>query len=226
MIKIRKGRLQHMILKKHIIKLAVSLLAVSASVTISPVLNACAEESLTSVPMYRLYNPNSGEHFYTESEYEKGKLVVAGWRDEGTAWFAPEKSDTPVYRLYNPNAGDHHYTTSGAERDALKSAGWQYEGVGWYSDDNETVPVYRQYNPNARTGAHNFTTNKGENDFLVTKGWKAEGIAWYGTNCTHYWEPVYETAEVPAETETVWVVDSPAHEAYDEPEYITKTGWY
>lgn len=33
--------------------------------------------------VYRLYNPNSGEHFYTTSFYEQNTLKNVGWRDEG-----------------------------------------------------------------------------------------------------------------------------------------------
>ncbi|MDO4538959.1 MAG: hypothetical protein Q4B54_12415, partial [Coriobacteriales bacterium] len=85
-------------------------------------------------PMYRLYNPNGGEHFYTASTGEKANLVGLGWQDEGVGWTAPVNSTTPVHRLYNPNNGDHHYTTSTGERDLLIGLGWSYEGVGWYSD--------------------------------------------------------------------------------------------
>ena len=133
-----------------------------------------------TVDMYRIYNPNSGEHFYTANAAEKDNLVSLGWKYEGIGWKAPEKSDTPVYRLYNPNAGDHHYTTNKAERDNLISIGWKDEGIGWYSDDAKSVAIYRQYNPNAVSGAHNFTSSKGENDWLVSLGWKGEGIGWYG----------------------------------------------
>lgn len=136
--------------------------------------------SADPVPMYRMYNPNSGEHFYTKDASEKAILDRAGWRYEGIGWNAPAASDTPVYRLYNPNAGDHHYTISLDEVDMLKKAGWIYEGVGWSSDYKETTPVYRQYNPNAVSGAHNYTTNKAENDHLVQVGWRGEGTGWYG----------------------------------------------
>ena len=136
-----------------------------------------------SLSMYRLYNPNSGEHFYTSSTNERDALKKFGWKYEGIGWLAPVKSETPVYRLYNRFVGDHHYTTSKQERDVLiKKHGWTYEGVGWYSASKEYgVPLYRQYNPYAVTGAHNYTISKEENDILVAKyGWKAEGIAWYG----------------------------------------------
>ncbi len=131
--------------------------------------------------MHRLYNPNSGEHFYTGNDAERDHLVGLGWRSEGEGWVAPVKSTTPVFRLYNPNAGDHHYTMSRGERDYLVSVGWNYEGIGWYSSDTKAVTLYRQYNPNAKAGAHNYTTSGAERDHLVSVGWRDEGTAWYGT---------------------------------------------
>jgi hypothetical protein len=133
-------------------------------------------------PMLRVYNPNSGEHFYTQSIFEKDQLVKAGWNFEGISWNAPTKSKSPVYRLYNPNAGDHFYTLSSYERDSLVKVGWNDEGIGWYSDDEKSTPVYRAYNPNAVTGSHNYTTGAFEQEVLVKVGWRDEGIAWYGVN--------------------------------------------
>lgn len=129
------------------------------------------------IGMYRLYNPNSGEHFYTASIGERDFLKKVGWKYEGGAWTAPTNGED-VYRLYNPNAGDHHYTTSKAEKDKLVKVGWKYEGVGWKSGGSSKV--YRLYNPNAKgAGAHHYTLSKGEYDFLVKKGWKGEGVGWY-----------------------------------------------
>ncbi len=131
--------------------------------------------------MHRLYNPNSGEHFYTANEDEKNYLVSLGWRFEGIGWTAPACSGTPVYRLYNPNAGDHHYTTDASERDHLVSVGWRYEGIGWYSDDLGTTTLHRLYNPNATgAGAHHYTTNADEASYLKSIGWRYEGTAWFG----------------------------------------------
>lgn len=135
----------------------------------------------THTNMYRLYNPNSGEHFYTASLYEATSVAAAGWRWEGIGWVAPLKG-SPVYRLYNPNAGDHHYTMSAYERNYLIRVGWRNEGIGWYSDGKDQSIIYRQYNPNARAGAHNFTASKAENDHLGSVGWRREGAAWYATN--------------------------------------------
>ena len=139
-----------------------------------------ATPEVATTVMHRLYNPNSGEHFYTASEVERNHLVSVGWNYEGAGWTAPTQSNTPVYRLYNANAGDHHYTTSVIERDHLVSVGWNDEGVGWYSDDFQRVPLFRQYNPNAIAGSHNYTTSKEETDMLIGIGWHDEGIGWYG----------------------------------------------
>lgn len=132
-----------------------------------------------SSSMYRLYNPNSGEHFYTYAEAERDNLIRLGWKDEGEGWKSPRKSKTPVYRLYNPNSGDHHYTMNAAEKNMLVSLGWKDEGIGLYSDDAKGQPIYRQYNPNAQAGSHNYTLSKAENNLLVSLGWQEEGIAWY-----------------------------------------------
>ena len=129
--------------------------------------------------MFRLYNPYSGEHFYTASAYERDVLVGLGWQDEGVGWVAPAEG-APVYRLYNPYAGDHHYTVSAFERDHLVQLGWTDEGVGWCSAGESGVPVYRQYNPYASAGTHNYTTSEYEAMALVELGWLYEGIGWYG----------------------------------------------
>lgn len=130
--------------------------------------------------MYRAYNPNSGEHFYTADSEEFAQLKGLGWHDEGIGWIAPAISDVPVYRLYNPNAGDHHYTRNSVELDMLVDAGWNDEGVGWYSDSDEAMPVFREYNPNEPACNHNYTTSFAEHSELVALGWQSEGIGWFG----------------------------------------------
>lgn len=128
-------------------------------------------------PVYRLYNPNSGEHFYTMDYNELAALVRMGWNDEGMAWRS-QADGIPVYRLYNPNAGDHHYTTDEHEREFLMEQGWNDEGVSWNAaSTSPEKEVYRLYNPNAVTGTHHFTTNAKERDVLVSYGWNDEGKA-------------------------------------------------
>ncbi len=174
-----------------------------------------------SIEMHRLYNPHSGEHFYTGDTNEKNHLASIGWNYEGIGWIAPKLSDIPVYRLYNPNSGDHHYTLDANEKNYLASIGWNYEGIGWYSDEDQGVPLYRQYNPNAETGTHNYTTNKQENDFLVSIGWRAEGIGWYGLKDVQD-EPI----EVPHIHDWVAEYETVHHEEKGHNEqYVIKEAW-
>ena len=143
------------------------------------------ETAVETQKMYRLYNPNSGEHFYTANAGEKNHLANIGWIYEGVGWNAPKTSDYPVYRLYNGNGGEHHYTMNKAEKDMLVRAGWKYEGIGWYSadpKDSNSIPLLREYNPNAFANNHNYTTSKPEHNWLISLGWKDEGKAWYALN--------------------------------------------
>ena len=140
-------------------------------------------EKIPTTPMYRLYNPNTGEHFYTGSIEERDMLTAAGWNYEGIAWNAPIYTGAPVHRVFNPNSGDHHYTMSQEEVDMLVELGWQYEGVAWNSapvDHPESVAQFRLYNPNADIGSHHYTSSTEERDFLVSLGWIYEGIGWFG----------------------------------------------
>ena len=44
------------------------------------------QQDSTPVTMWRLYNPNSGEHFYTSNLGERDHIVSVGWRLEGVGW--------------------------------------------------------------------------------------------------------------------------------------------
>lgn len=131
--------------------------------------------SVPTTTMYRMYNANSGEHFYTASSYERDQLRAKGWNYEGIGWQAP-KSGTPVYRLYNKNNGEHFYTLNSYEKNSLVSKGWRYEGIGWYSATTQAISVFRLYNPHS--GWHHYTLNSYERDSLVKAGWRYEGVSW------------------------------------------------
>ncbi|MDR2977120.1 MAG: hypothetical protein LBV19_07455 [Streptococcaceae bacterium] len=138
--------------------------------------------------IYRLYNKNTGEHFYTSNAYELINLQKAGWTSEGIGWYAPLTGE-PVYRIYNPNAagGDHYYTTSKFEAEHNVSLGWKWDNDGkpaFYSGGE--VTNYVAYNPNAASGAHNYTSSLYEQNSLLNSGWIYGEKAWQaveaGTN--------------------------------------------
>ncbi|MCB2187322.1 MAG: VCBS repeat-containing protein [Deltaproteobacteria bacterium] len=99
-----------------------------------------AEQAPGTVALHRLYNPNSGRHYYTKSNAERDALVAAGWnfeRDEGylfTSADAAPADATEVFHLYHPTIGTHLYTKSASE------AAWvvanippwqQHTSLGW-----------------------------------------------------------------------------------------------
>ena len=128
---------------------------------------------------YRLYNPNSGEHFYTGSRRESCNLIYEGWNFEGSGFIHPLIGD-PIYRMYD-NKGDHLYTMDVAEKELLESQGWTTEGVAFPSSTEAAGgrPMFRLKNPNATTGVHHFTMSEEERDHLKSLGWIYEGIGWY-----------------------------------------------
>lgn len=130
--------------------------------------------------IYRLYNPNTGEHFYTAAAAEKNALASGGWNYEGTGWVAPN-SGKAVYRVYNPNAvgGDHYYTESKGEAEVLVKLGWHWDNNAkpvFYAGGK--TKVYVAYNPNAKSGSHNYTTAAAEQNSLLKVGWKFGATAW------------------------------------------------
>lgn len=164
-------------------------IALAVTLAAQPAQQAYAANSQT---MHRLYNPNSGEHFYTSSEVEKNDLVERGWQYENKGWTAPMQGEA-VYRLYNPNAGEHHYTPDAGERDGLVAAGWNDEGIGWYSDPAINVPLWRLYNPNEYANNHHYTTSEVERDHLLSVGWQVDGqdgIGWYGVDEGDYFATI------------------------------------
>ena len=182
--------------------LAVSCLGTAA-------LAAETVDKVETIEMHRLYNPNTGEHFYTGSLEERDDLVALGWQYEGAAWTAPTNAGEPVYRMFNPNSGDHHYTMSKKERDDLVALGWQYEGVAWnsYADDISYYGVahHRLYNPNADVGSHHYTASIVEVTDLIKAGWNYEGIAYYGYAERAYTDWVHGISGHLFEYEADWI---------------------
>ena len=155
--------------------------------------------------VYRLYNPYSGEHFYTPNLDEAKKIAAVGWQWEGTAWVS-SSDGTPVYRLYNPFGGIHHYTVNAGERDALVKAGWRAEGTSWTSDASRAQAVYRLYNPYSGNGAHHYTRSSVERNTLVKAGWRNENVAWYASGVsTQPIQPFWLVASARGSVKRYWV---------------------
>jgi hypothetical protein len=129
--------------------------------------------------MFRMYNPNTGEHFYTGSEVERENLIVAGWKYEGVGFTFPANTGAPVHRLFQPSTGEHLYTMSENEKNTLMAQGWNYEGIAFNSAYDTEAVQHRLHNPNATVGAYHFTFSQEEMQSLMAAGWEYQGIGWY-----------------------------------------------
>ena len=129
--------------------------------------------------MLRMYNPYTGEHFYTGSEVEKDNLVAAGWNYEGVGFTFPANTGAPVYRLYDPVTGEHLYTMDEEEKATLEAVGWNYEGIAFNSAYDTEAVQHRLHNPYATVGAYHFTFSEEEKNNLIAAGWEYQGIGWY-----------------------------------------------
>ncbi len=134
--------------------------------------------------VHGLYNPYTGQHFFTADVDEADGLSRGGWRYEGVAWIEPEAGTDapPVYRLYNPWTGDHYFTMSEEEYEELPASGWIPEDVAFSSDPASAQPIYQLFNPYEKIGTHYFTTNPEEVEELASCGWREEDICWYGAS--------------------------------------------
>lgn len=114
-----------------------------------------------TVPLYMLYNPKAGDHFYTIHSSDASS--IDGWQPIGIAGYvfpsiAPNSQ--PFYRWYHPSPNkpiktDHFYTTDSAQVPEYVS-----EGIECYlplSGTPGTVPLYRYYN--GALNDHFYTTD-------------------------------------------------------------------
>ncbi len=132
------------------------------------------------VPLYRYWNPDNADHFYTTSWQELGEGRW-GWGFEGVQCFVSPRAGgglVPLYRYWNPDIGDHFYTTAWEELGEGRW-GWGFEGIQCYVAPTQlagTIPLYRYWNPGG--GDHFYTTSwaeLGEGAY----GWGFEGVQCY-----------------------------------------------
>ena len=88
----------------------------------------------TTIPLFRLLNPKTGDHLYTTSVSERDSAIASfGYQSEGITCYvfgAQAPGTIPLFRLLNPQTGHHFYTTSKAELEkAIASFGYKDEGI-------------------------------------------------------------------------------------------------
>ena len=143
--------------------------------------------------VYRLYNRNTGVHFYTGNEVERDAVVeLANFDYEGASYqsidpLTGNPQPDPVYRFLNQDTGVHLYTISEVERGVVQEMdNFIFEGEAFYAYDPEigseidsAIPIFRFFNNS--TGAHFYTPSAVERDYIEDSlpNFQSEGIAYY-----------------------------------------------
>lgn len=140
-------------------------------------------------PIFRFFDTQTGNHFYTASAVEKAQIQssMPTFNYEGAAWSTPDKGpDTHnVFRFFDTKGGTHFLTDSVAERDVILATipNYTYEGVAFAAYNDVAGPGHlildRFYN--TQTGQHHFSASSEEtasiNQGAAGPGWISEGKA-------------------------------------------------
>jgi len=149
------------------------------------------------VPLYRYWNANTKDHFYTANPSEIGKTHVGetgnhGFTVEGITGYVSATEfpgSVAILRYYQPTQHDHFYTVVPGEIGtthvgAVGNHGYTFEGVVGYAypAQHDLAPVYRYWQP-ANTD-HFYTTNAGEIGTTTpgqtgSNGYTSEGVAFH-----------------------------------------------
>jgi len=132
-----------------------------------------------SIPLYRLYNPHSLDHFYTSDAAERDGAHSPGWHNEGTAcriMTSIKYGAIPLYRMWNGK--DHFYTANLSEIESVAKNIPSYRlethpGFVFPTQIEGTIALYRLFHPWG--GDHFYTCDDAEKARCVTGGWKDEG---------------------------------------------------
>ena len=142
----------------------------------------------TDQSVYRLYNKQTGDHYFTVRQGEYDKLTTLGVNGEGVVFKAVsaktvddnpqlKENTTALYSVYNQNTGEHLLVQQ-VEAEGLKAAGWQWDNdekpVFYAPNAGASEAVYRVYNPNTNLAAHLYTAVAKEYTDLTNLGWKAD----------------------------------------------------
>ncbi|KAJ3994189.1 hypothetical protein F5050DRAFT_1713899 [Lentinula boryana] len=93
-----------------------------------------------TIPLFRLYNEDFMDHFYTMSSDEVPEMIDEGWAYDTTpnhtaGYVYPYSicGAAPIYRLFNPASVDHFYTMNIAESQNAIESGYQDQGIAGFA---------------------------------------------------------------------------------------------
>lgn len=140
-----------------------------------------------NVRVYRLTTPTQST-FLTTDPVERNALILAGYQDNGTDFYADPSTSTnsgyPVYRLYSSSLGSHVWTNRSSEVQDYISEGYTNEGiafVGLSTQSQSAATSISEKNVYRFSGltndSHFMTTDLYERDQMIKAGYTYEGVA-------------------------------------------------
>ncbi len=156
---------------------------------ISAATSIYGQNDVSTVEVYRFYNPISGGHFFTSDVFEKSVVEFnGGFKAEGIGFSAVAGVDessngaVPVYRFLNMDLGSHFFTAFEEEKLVVENfENFVFEGVGFKAfdvDTSATTPIFRFFN--TKIGGHFFTASEIEkNAVMELPDLLFEGTAFY-----------------------------------------------
>ncbi|MGU3363145.1 Ig-like domain-containing protein [Methylobacterium sp. M6A4_1b] len=136
-----------------------------------------SQSSADLTPVFRFYDTNTYDHFYTTNVIEKNSIManMPNFQYEGAQWSTPQKgADTvDVFRFYDTVHGTHFLTTSVGERDSIiaNQHTYNYEGV-----------AFEAYKDGAALGVGGLTLERFYNTVTGNHHYSASAIETYGIN--------------------------------------------
>jgi hypothetical protein len=159
----------------------------------------------TDLPVaFRLQDPRTGSHLYTDSSTEANRLVSMGWKFESVP-FAVNPQDAfakNIYRLYNPSQGDYLLTASDQERTSAVAVGYVDQGIIFTSYIEPSFgleEVYQLFSPTAKDRI--YTASEMERSQLQATGYQLEGIAFYA--------PIFNNENIAPVGSSIGVISRP-----------------
>ncbi len=157
-----------------------SILAYTATAQVTDN-NSCADPNYVArySPIYRHWNINLVDHFYTNTSIESSSGYVSE-KSFGSLINSQQPNTVPLYRYWSSSLSDHFYSTS-----AVTPAGYVSEGTIGYifvSHVPGSSPLYRSYRhiPGSQpNGDHLYTSSLVERDSAALIGYNFEGIEGY-----------------------------------------------
>lgn len=152
-------------------------------------------------PVYRLFNPELGLHFYTIEEDDSvsdSEFSNSGYQLEGSSFTAVlpnAEGSEEVYRFFNETTGGYLYTTNEAERDSIQAnmSDLTFQGIAFNAYETQiedSIPIYRFFE--RTTGVHFYTSDEVERESIEANlpNYSFEGIAYYALPGNAAFEPL------------------------------------